>query len=224
MEKIIFEAKNVNSNRHSLFSRKKFRLENINFELPSGYIMGIIGENGAGKTTFFNYIMSERKKYNGQFLLDGKDISGDHVWTMNNIGFVSEENKFIRQRTIKQNAELLGGFYEKFDMELFEQILKEAELSFGKNVINLSKGENMKFQLAFAIAHKPKLLLVDEATAGMDMIYRKEFYRLLRQLLDREEISVIMSSHLEDDIKKQFDYIGYFEKGKFVYFKENELN
>lgn len=224
MEKIIFEAINVNGKKRSLFSGNKFALENINFQLPTGYIMGIIGENGAGKTTFFNYVMNERKKYHGQFLLVGEDISKDHVWTMNNVGFVSEENQFIRQRTIKQNAELLGPFYECFDMELFLQILDEAGVPAGKNIFGLSKGENMKFQLAFAVAHNPKLLLVDEATAGMDMIYRKEFYRLLRRLLDKREISVIMSSHLEDDIQKQFDYIGYFEKGRLMFFKENELN
>lgn len=224
MEDIIFVAKNVNGRKKSHLFKKHFLLRNIDFELPAGYIMGIIGKNGAGKTTFFDYIMNEKKSYNGQFLLDGKDIAEDSSWTMDHVGFVSEENHFFRLRTAEQNAEMLGRFYSVFDMDLFHLTMKNANLSTQKNVGKMSRGESMKFQLAFAIAHKPRLLLLDEATAGMDPVYRKDFYRLLRGLLEKEECSVIMSSHLEDDINKQFDFIGCFEDGEFVYFKENELS
>jgi ABC-2 type transport system ATP-binding protein len=218
MEKIIFAAKQVNG------TNKSFKLSNVDFELPSGYIMGIIGKNGAGKTTFFKYILDEKKRYKGHFLLDGNDISLDHTLTMDNIGFVSDDNEFFLQRTGRQNAELLGRFYSQFDMELFKSTMKDAGLSIDKTTGRMSRGEYIKFQLAFAIAHKPKLLLLDEATAGMDPVYRRDFYKLLRSLLEIQECSIIMSSHIEDDIYNQFDYIGYFENGKFMYFKENELS
>ncbi|MGN0339091.1 MAG: ATP-binding cassette domain-containing protein [Lachnospira sp.] len=217
MEQIIFSAKNVNGNKG------KFTLKNIDFELPCGYIMGVVGKNGAGKTTFFRYIMDEKKKYNGSFFLGGRDISEDHVWLMNHVGFVSEDNTYFMRRTAFQNVDLLKDFYSEFDMELFLNVMKLSKLDAAKTVGCMSRGEYMKFQLAFAIAYKPELLLLDEPTAGMDPVYRKDFYKLLKEILEQHHCSVIMSSHIEEDIDKQFDYIGLFEDGNFVSFKENEL-
>lgn len=97
MEDIIFSAKQVQGKK-ALFGKGRFALQNVDFELPSGYIMGIIGENGAGKTTFFRYIMEEKKHYRGSFYLDGTDIAEDHEWSMNRIGFVSEERLFCGRR------------------------------------------------------------------------------------------------------------------------------
>jgi len=177
MEDIIFSAKQVQGKK-ALFGKGRFALQNVDFELPSGYIMGIIGENGAGKTTFFRYIMEEKKHYR-------------------------------------------GSFYDTFDMDQFAALMEQMDLTTARTVEKMSRGENMKFQLAFALAHKPRLLLLDEPTAGMDPIFRKEFYRLLRQQLEVLDCSVIMSSHLEDDIRKEFDYIGQFEHGEFTSFYEN---
>lgn len=218
MEQIIFSAKNVNG------KRGKFVLKNINFELPCGYIMGVIGKNGAGKTTFFRYIMDEKKKYDGSFMLHGKDISKDHTLLMNQIGFVSEDNNFLLRRSGEQNVKLLSPFYSEFDHDLFYETMRWANLSVSKTLGSMSRGEYVKFQLAFAIAHKPDLFLLDEPTAGMDPVYRQDFYKLLKQLLEQWDCSIIMSSHLEEDIHKQFDYIGYFENGVFQYFRENELS
>lgn len=222
MEEILFSAKQVNGKQKRKGFRENFVLRDINFELPAGYIMGIVGKNGAGKTTFFKYILEEKKMYEGQFLLDGRDILEDSVWTKDNIGFVSDDNHFILQRTAAQNAELLGLFYSSFDKDLFLQMMGQMGLSPAKTLGAMSRGEYIKFQLAFAIAHKPRLLLLDEATAGMDPVYRKDFYQWIRNLMDEERCSVIMSSHLEEDIQKQFDYIAYLEDGKFVSFQENE--
>lgn len=220
MEDIIFSAKQVQGKK-ALFGKGRFALQNVDFELPSGYIMGIIGENGAGKTTFFRYIMEEKKHYRGSFYLDGTDIAEDHAWSMNRIGFVSEERLFLRQKSARENARMLGSFYDTFDMDQFAALMEQMDLTTARTVEKMSRGENMKFQLAFALAHKPRLLLLDEPTAGMDPIFRKEFYRLLRQQLEVLDCSVIMSSHLEDDIRKEFDYIGQFEHGEFTSFYEN---
>ena len=206
MEDIIFSAKQVQGKK-ALFGKGRFALQNVDFELPSGYIMGIIGENGAGKTTFFRYIMEEKKHYRGSFYLDGTDIAEDHAWSMNRIGFVSEERLFLRQKSARENARMLGSFYDTFDMDQFAALMEQMDLTTARTVEKMSRGENMKFQLAFALAHKP--------------IFRKEFYRLLRQQLEVLDCSVIMSSHLEDDIRKEFDYIGQFEHGEFTSFYEN---
>ena len=189
--------------------------------LYPGEIHALLGENGAGKTTFFRYIMEEKKHYRGSFYLDGTDIAENHVWSMNRIGFVSEERLFLRQKSARENARLLGSFYDTFDMDRFAALMEQMDLTMARTVEQMSRGENVKFQLAFALAHKPRLLLLDEPTAGMDPIFRKEFYRLLRQQLEVLDCSVIMSSHLEDDIRKEFDYIGRFEHGEFTSFYEN---
>lgn len=219
MEKIIFAAKEVQGKK-ALFGTNRFSLRNIDFALPAGYLMGIIGENGVGKTTFFHYIMDEKKRYQGKFYLDGVDIADDHAWAMNRIGFVSEEQCFLRQKSAMENAKMLGSFYDVFDMDLFKKVLDQANISMADAIEKMSRGAYIKFQLAFAMAHKPKLFLLDEPTAGMDPIFRKEFYHLLRQQL-QEGCSVIMSSHLEEDIRREFDYIGRLEQGTLVSFQEN---
>jgi len=223
MEEILFAAKGVNSLRTYRIHKKAFRLQTIDFELPRGYIMGMIGKNGAGKTTFFHYIMDRKKWYSGQFLLNGKEIHQDHLWFLNKVGFISEDNEFLELRTAKQNAQMLGRFYSCFDMECFEQMMESTDLSSQKNINSMSRGEFIKFQLAFAAAHKPELFLMDEATAGMDPIFRMEFYRILRNLLEKERCSIILSTHMEEEIEKQLDYVGILEKGRLVSFGENNL-
>ena len=196
-------------------------VDNFHINIEKGQLYGLIGPNGAGKTTFFRYIMEEKKHYRGSFYLDGTDIAEDHAWSMNRIGFVSEERLFLRQKSARENARMLGSFYDTFDMDRFAALMEQMDLTMARTVEQITRGNNMKFQLAFALAHKPRLLLLDEPTAGMDPIFRKEFYRLLRQQLEVLDCSVIMSSHLEDDIRKEFDYIGQFEHGEFTSFYEN---
>lgn len=223
MEDILFAAKQVTSLKSHRFRKNTFKLQDINFALPKGYIMGLIGKNGAGKTTFFDYIMDEKKKYSGELILEGKEIHGDHIQVLDQIGFVSEKNKFMELRTARQNAAMLGPFYSAFDMDLFETIMEQLQLSTGKTIGRMSRGELVKFQLSFAASHHPKLFLLDEATAGMDPVFRIDFYKILRRLIEEEDCSVILSTHIEEEIERQLDYIGILEEGKFISFGENEF-
>ena len=211
MEDILFTAKQVTSLKSHRFRKNSFKLQDINFALPKGYIMGLIGKNGAGKTTFFDYIM------------EGKEIHEDHIQVLDQIGFVSEKNKFMDLRTARQNAAMLGLFYSAFDMDLFENIMEQLQLSTGKTIGRMSRGELVKFQLSFAASHHPKLFLLDEATAGMDPVFRIDFYKILRHLIEKEDCSVILSTHIEEEIEKQIDYVGVLEEGKFISFGENEF-
>lgn len=223
MEDILFTAKQVTSLKSHRFRKNSFKLQNINFALPKGYIMGLIGKNGAGKTTFFDYIMDEKKKYSGELILEGKEIHEDHIQVLDQIGFVSEKNKFMDLRTARQNAAMLGLFYSAFDMDLFENIMEQLQLSTGKTIGRMSRGELVKFQLSFAASHHPKLFLLDEATAGMDPVFRIDFYKILRHLIEKEDCSVILSTHIEEEIEKQIDYVGVLEEGKFISFGESEF-
>lgn len=223
MEDILFAAKQVTSLKSHRFRKNSFKLQDINFALPKGYIMGLIGKNGAGKTTFFDYIMDEKKKYSGELILEGKEIHEDHIQVLDQIGFVSEKNKFMELRTAKQNAAMLGPFYSAFDMNLFENTMEQLQLSTSKTIGRMSRGELVKFQLSFAASHHPKLFLLDEATAGMDPVFRIDFYKMLRHLIEKEDCSVILSTHIEEEIEKQIDYIGILEEGKFISFGENKF-
>ena len=223
MEDYLFAAKQVTSLKAHRFRGNSFRLRDIDFALPKGYIMGLIGKNGAGKTTFFDYIMDEKKRYSGELILEGKEIHENHVRVLDQIGFVSEKNQFMELRTARQNAAMLGPFYSAFDMDLFEHLMEQSQLSTGKTIGRMSRGELVKFQLSFAASHHPKLFLLDEATAGMDPVFRIDFYRLLHQLIEAEDCSVILSTHIEEEIERQLDYIGILEEGRFISFGENEL-
>lgn len=223
MEDILFAAKQVTSLKSHRFRKNAFKLQDISFSLPKGYIMGLIGKNGAGKTTFFDHIMDEKKNYSGELLLEGKEIHEDHIQFLEQVGFVSEKNKFMDLRTARQNAAMLGPFYSAFDMHLFENIMEQLQLSTSKTIGRMSRGELVKFQLSFAASHHPKLFLLDEATAGMDPVFRIDFYKILRHLIEKEDCSVILSTHIEEEIEKQLDYVGVLEEGKFISFGENEF-
>lgn len=214
-------AEQASGPRHGHFGKRTFGLEEISFGLPGGYIMGLIGKNGAGKTTFFDCIMAEKKRYSGEMFLDGRNIHENHLQVLDKTGFVSEKNEFMELRTAGQNARMLGRFYSSFDMELFEGMMERCKVSSGKTVGKMSRGEMVKFQLAFAVAHRPKLYLMDEATAGMDPVFRIDFYRILHELLKDGDCGIILSTHIEEEIEKQLDYVGILEEGRLVSFGEN---
>jgi ABC-2 type transport system ATP-binding protein len=140
---------------------------------------------------------------------------------MQQIGVVSEDHRFLENRTGRQNAELLGLLYENFDMERFEAALKEMQISGGVTYKKMSRGERMKFQLAFAIAHGSRLYLLDEATAGLDPVFRIEFFDMLRSLLRDENCSVLMTSHNEAEITRQTDYVAVMKDGRLSAFQES---
>ena len=200
---------------------KKFHLKNVSFCLYPGYIYGLIGENGAGKTTLMKYIINEHSKYDGQILVDGKDIKADYAKIMNRIGYVSEDNAFFENRTGKQNAELLKVFYDDFDMDRFMRAAKRMDLTVTKTYKKMSRGERLKFQLAFAIAHAPGLYLLDEVTAGMDPVFRLEFFEILRELIQDETCSILMTSHILAEMEMKTDYVGIMQHGTVEEFLES---
>lgn len=206
---------------HVSGTNKKFALEDISFALPAGYIMGLAGKNGAGKSTLLDYIVNPRKQYNGTIKINGTDIRENETLIKNEIGFVSDNNRFFGERSAIQNAQLLGRFYENWDMALFKEYLKRMELPANRSLVKLSRGEYFRFQMAFAIAHKPSLYLLDEVTAGMDPVFRIEFFRVLGEIIEEEKASVLMTSHIEEEMHRKMDYIGVLEQGRLISFGES---
>lgn len=199
---------------------KGFQLQEISFALPEGYIMGLAGANGAGKTTLIKYMMNPKKQYAGTIRLQGEDIHADHRKMMNRIGFVSEENLFFKDVTVQEHATMLSVFYENWDMPYFQETMKQVKIPLCRKVGNLSRGENMKFQMAFAMAHHPSLYLLDEVTAGMDPVFRIDFFKLLQKVISEEQVSVLMTSHIQSEMERKMDYIGIIEQGRLKSFKE----
>ena len=206
---------------HVTGTSKKFHLEDIHFSLPAGYIMGLAGKNGAGKTTLIDYIMNPKVRYTGTIRIDGADIRKNLITTRNQVGFVSEENRFLKERSALQNAEILGPLYEVWDMELFREALNKMDLSSTRVVGKMSRGELMKFQMAFAMAHKPVLYLLDEVTVGMDPVFRIDFFKMLQEVIRTEEASVLMTSHIQTEIGQKMDYVGIMEAGRLIQFGES---
>lgn len=206
---------------HVTGKRGGFCLQDVSFSLPAGFIMGLAGKNGAGKTTLIDYIMNPQPRYTGIIRIDGVDIRENHVMVRNQIGFLSDENHFFNKQTAMQNAEILGGLFDVFDMEIFKSAMKKMELSTGKIVGKMSRGEMMRFQMAFAMAHKPKLYLLDEVTAGMDPVFRIDFFKMLSEVIATEEASVLMTSHIQTEIGQKMDYVGILESGKLISFGES---
>lgn len=203
---------------HVTGTSKKYALQDINFSLEAGYIMGLAGKNGAGKSTLLDYIMNPRLQYTGEIKINGVNIRDNHRYMMNKLGFISDNNSFLDDRTAEQNAEILGVLYEEWDKGVFYNAMKKMDLSVKKTVGKLSRGEMFKFQTAFAMAHKPAIYLIDEATAGMDPVFRIDYFKMLQEIIADENASILMTSHIQDEIHRKMDFVGIMEDGKMVQF------
>lgn len=201
--------------------KKKVGLHNINFALEPGFIYSVIGENGAGKTTLFKYIVKEFSRYDGKITFCGKNIKDFYSDSMCRIGMISEDFHFNFKYSGLQNAQIIGRLYDNFDMDLFKSSMSDMNISLGKLYGEYSRGEKMKYQLAFAIAHNSSLYLIDEATAGMDPIFRIEFFKILRELIKDEKACVLMNSHIMSDVTKQTDYAALMKNGSLSEFVES---
>ncbi len=207
---MVLEWKNVSG------TNKDFNLKNISFTAEPGFLIGIAGKNGAGKTTMFHYMVDRKKQYTGEILLDGELLQ------LADVAYISDDRQFINGYSAMGNAELLSVFYDNWNKDIFKEAMKRMELSTAKEFGKMSRGEKLKFQMAFAMAYQPKLYLLDEVTGGMDPVFRKEFFRILREILATEEAMVIMTTHIQEELEEKMDYVGIMEDGKLVSFKENE--
>ena len=204
---MLLEIKNVSKRLGS------FRLEQISAELPEGYIMGLIGPNGAGKTTLIHLILGLYRPGEGEILVDGRDYATAEREIREEIGTVLQERLFDPTRTLRQNGDHYGCFYRCYDSSILDAYLIRFGLEPERSYRELSKGEELKFQLAFALAHTPRLLVMDEPAGNFDPKFRDEFFKVLKEYISDGKRSVIISTHQTDDLEQIADYITYLEKG-----------
>ncbi len=199
-----------------------FTLKDVSFSLEPGYILGLTGRNGAGKTTLIKQLIHPETASGGSVMINGMDAKKNPLMAKQEIGVLMEDQPFLFDMTLGMNGTLLGAFYEQFDMEKFYEYLRKFELNRDTRYRDLSRGMRMKFQLAFALAHSPKLLLMDEATGGLDVVFRREFYYLLQDAVEKELVSVIISTHVTEDLDKVADYVAFIEGGRMKFYESKE--
>ena len=190
-----------------------FCLRDINLELPKGYMIGLIGANGSGKTTLLHILMGLYQPNAGQVEILGKTFSEDERLLHDITGVVLQERLYEDYMTLQENANYYGKFYSKYDEPYFLQLIKKYGLDPKQKYKHLSKGEELKFQFAFALAHYPKLLLLDEPTGNFDPEFREEFLAAVKDFIRDGEHTVILATHLTDDLDKMADYLVYLENG-----------
>ena len=194
-----------------------FALQDVSLTLPGGAIMGLIGENGAGKTTLIKCILNLIQRDSGHITLLGYDNVREERLAKAEIGVVLDECFFhdtLRPRDV--GAILAPVFRDRWDAGLYRDYLDKFQLPQGKLIKEFSRGMKMKLSLAAALAHRPRLLLLDEATAGLDPVVRDEILDEFLAFICDEEHSILISSHITSDLEKAADYITYLHQGRVV--------
>ena len=201
---------------------KEFTLGDISLNLPRGYIMGMIGPNGAGKTTTIKILMNLIKADGGQVEIFNLTHDKSEKEIKNRIGYVGEEQYFYENKTVAWTGNFVSRFYTFWDKNEYSRLLNGFQISTTKKVRELSKGMRVKLSLAIALSHNPDLVILDEPTSGLDPVIRRELLELLKRFTEDNNRSVLISSHITDDIARIADYITYLVEGRVVLTAEKD--
>ena len=206
----------VNNLDKKLSGTENFHVDNVSLHIPGGYICGLIGENGAGKTTLIRILMG---LYNtsGDVVINGHDMRTDEAAAKDDLAVVFDEGFFQQDMSLEQIGIFYGELYSRFDMSTYLEYLKRFELDKKKRYKKLSKGMKTKAQFAFALSHDAKLFLLDEPTAGLDRHFRDEFLKICADLVSDGSRSILISSHITEDLDRIADYIAYMQDGKLLF-------
>lgn len=194
---------------------EKFILDDISFSIPKGYIMGFIGENGAGKTTAIKAILNVINKDSGSVSILGKDMKTNELDIKRNIGYVSGESFYYKKR-IREITNVYKRFYPKWDEKKYQDYLTLFNLDESKKVEELSKGMRMKYSITLALSHNAELLILDEPTSGLDPVARDNLLEVFQSIVEDGEVSVLFSTHITSDLEKCADYITFIKDGKLI--------
>ena len=204
--------KNVNKK----YEKSNFAIKDISFSIPEGSIVGFIGENGAGKSTTMNCILNVIRRDSGTIEIFGREMTDEDIDIRENIGVVYDSNNFPEYLTARQLADILGRIYSKWDDFCFEQFLRRFGLPESQKIKSYSRGMSMKLAIAVALSHDSKLLILDEATSGLDPIMRDEILDVLLEFVKQENHSILLSSHITSDLEKIADYIVFIHNGEII--------
>lgn len=195
---------------------KNFKLDDISFILPCGHIMGLIGENGAGKSTIINCILDIIEKDSGNISVLGQKNDKNNVSLKENIGVVLDASDVYDNYTVKQVENIMKDVYKQWNHEVYDYYIQKFALPLNKMIKDFSRGMKMKMAITIALSHQPKLLILDEATSGLDPIMRDEILDVFMEFVQDENHAILLSSHISSDLEKIADYITFIHEGKLI--------
>ena len=200
-----------------------FAIRDLCLEVPSGTICGLVGENGAGKSTTIRLLMGALRPDSGSARVLGTDVSSPEFRAVKeDIGVVLDEAYFPESLNAVQVGKIMAGTYRRWDQGLYDGYLKRFDLPLKKQFKDFSRGMRMKLAIAVALSHQPKLLVLDEATAGLDPIVRDEVLDIFNEFTREEDHSILISSHILSDLEKLCDYIAFIHKGDLLFCEEKD--
>lgn len=200
-----------------------FTLDHLNLTLPSGCILGLIGENGAGKSTTIRLILDMVHRDEGQITLLGKDNRENLQLTKEEIGVVLDSVGFPECLNALQISRVMSYTYKNWDEHVYREYLSELSIPEKKAFKEYSRGMKMKLGIAVALSHHPRLLILDEATSGLDPVVRDKVVELFSEFTRDEDHAILISSHIVSDLEKLCDYIAFLHKGKLLLCEEKDI-
>lgn len=212
----ILEIKNLSK------KYKGFELRNINLELPKGMIMGLIGENGAGKSTTIKAILNVINRDSGDIKIFGLDNIENEKKIKEEIGVVLDDSFFSEYLNPADINKIMRNIYKRWDENLYFKYIEDFKLPKDKITKEYSSGMKMKLKIAVALSHHPKLLVLDEPTSGLDPVARNEILDIFQDFIQDEEHAILVSSHITSDLEHIADYITFINEGEIVLTKTRD--
>lgn len=200
-----------------------FELKDLNLTLPAGTIMGLVGENGAGKSTTMKLLLGMIRPDGGSINVLGESDLRARPQIKEEIGVVMEDVSFPTIMKIDEIGKVMAGIYRNWDAAEFARMVKVLRIPEDKKFFEMSRGNRMKTGFACALAHHPRLLLLDEATSGLDPVVRDELLDILMDFTRDENHSILMSSHIVSDLEKACDYVCFLHDGRILLTEEKDL-
>jgi ABC-2 type transport system ATP-binding protein len=201
---------------------RTFTLDGVRLEIPKGTILGLIGPNGSGKTTTIRMLMKMIRPDAGSIRMFGMGLDAHEKEIKNRIGYVGEHQFYYENKRVSWTGNFVSHYFKKWDREMFDSLLKEFGLDPSQKVGKLSKGMKVKLSFAIAFSHHPELMILDEPTAGLDPVIRREMLDRLLAFRDDHDGSVFISSHITDDIVRIADHVAFIVDGKIEIHAEKD--
>lgn len=201
---------------------ENFDIENVSFDIPKGAVVGLIGENGAGKSTVIKCILGAVHPDGGQILFDGKEIRETCRKDRQKIAFVFDDTGLPLELDLGMLDKVLCRIYDKWDTAKFRSLIREFSLPRDKMLKDFSKGMKMKAAIAVAFSYDSDVLILDEPTSGLDPVVRDEIIEMIYNYNQNGDRSVLLSSHITADLEKICDYIVYIHEGRIIFNEEKD--
>lgn len=203
---------------------KNFTLRNINLDIPSGSIVGLIGENGAGKTTIIKGMMGIINTKSDSIQILNKDYQDKSL--KNDLAVVLDDSFFTETLKVKDVSSIMKDIFNNWDHHLFNKYMEKFTIPKNSKIADLSKGMRKKLEIATALSHHPKLMILDEPTSGLDPVIRDDILEIFREFIQDENHSILLSSHITSDLESIADYLVFINHGEIIFneTKDNIMN